>query len=147
MTRTTTAEVSQERGRERETARFGRGVEAFVLLILAQGPSYGYEIRRRLEEYGFERPASDPAALYRLLRDFEAAGSITSEWDIAGTGPARRYYSLTAQGRGDLERAAERVARVKRRSERFLAMYDALKREEAAPGGRVEPVAGAAPLT
>ena len=57
----------------REPLSFGRGSAAFVLLILAEGPSYGYDIRRRLEEYGFERATSDPGALYRLRAPRHAA--------------------------------------------------------------------------
>lgn len=106
-----------------ESFRFGRGAATFVLLIVAQGPSYGYEIRRSLEEFGYERVNSDPGALYRLLRDMESDGSIVSQWDVAGTGPARRYYSLSEQGQGDLKRGAERMEIVRRRAEQFLAAY------------------------
>ncbi len=123
---------------DRGEGRFGRGAAAFVLLILAQGPSYGYDIRRQLEAFAFARATSDPGALYRLLRDLEADGSITSEWSTGGTGPARRYYALTEQGRVDLAAAAERMGRLKWRAERFLETFEGLQRES----GRA-PVAGA----
>lgn len=104
--------------------RFGRAAEAFVLLILAQGRSYGYEIRGRLEEdFGYQRAAADAGAVYRLLRELEAGGFIESEWDIAETGPARRYYQLTDAGRAELRLDAERLRRQARRIERFFAMY------------------------
>lgn len=119
-------------GEKLESFRFGRGAEAFVLLTLAQSPSYGYEIRRRLEAFGYERATSDPGALYRLLRDMEAAGSIASRWEVGATGPARRYYTLSEQGRGDLARAARRMAQVKLRAERFLAEYDRFNSESPA---------------
>jgi PadR family transcriptional regulator PadR len=115
---------------EVESDRFGRGARSFILLVLAQSPSYGYEIRRRLEEFGYERETSDPGALYRLLRDLEAAGSIASQWDVARTGPARRVYTLTGQGRGDLKAGAERMAFVKRRAERFIALYQVFQAQE-----------------
>lgn len=113
-------------GAEMESVRFGRGAEAFILLILAQKPSYGYEIRRRLEEFGYERATNDPGALYRLLRALEGAGAISSEWDVAGTGPARRYYALSGVGRDQLKQGAARMVLSKRRAEQFLAMYDDL---------------------
>ena len=105
-----------------------------MLLLLAQKPSYGYEIRKRLEEFGYERSNADPGALYRVLRDLEAAGFIASEWDIAGTGPARRNYALTPQGREQLAMAAERMAKMKARAERFQALYAELEAAEQAAG-------------
>jgi PadR family transcriptional regulator, regulatory protein PadR len=112
-----------------EFERFGRAAVSFVLIVLAERPSYGYEIRRRLEEFGYQRATSDPGALYRLLRELEAAGSITSTWDVAGTGPARRYYTLTARGQDELQLAAAHMATVKRRAERFLDLYASLRAE------------------
>ena len=112
-----------------EFERFGRGAVSFVLIVLAERPSYGYEIRRRLEEFGYQRATSDPGALYRLLRELEAAGSISSTWDVAGTGPARRYYALTEQGRDELQLAAAHMATIKRRAERFLELYANLTAE------------------
>ena len=136
MTRDTVAAPEQRAPTDRADARFGRGAAAFILLILAQGPSYGYDIRRQLEAFAFARATSDPGALYRLLRDLEANGSISSEWSTSGTGPARRYYALTAQGRADLEAAATRMARLKWRAERFLETLDELQRQPTAAPSR-----------
>ena len=108
---------------DREPTRFGRVTRAIVLLILAQAKSYGYDIRRRLEDFGYDRADSDPGALYRLLRELETDGFITSEWTTAGTGPARRYYSLTDAGRDALQRGANGMVAMKRRAERFLDAY------------------------
>ena len=107
----------------REAVQFGRGSQSFILLILAQGRSYGYELRQRLQEdFGYQRVA-DPGALYRLLRDMEAAGFIESTWDIAGTGPARRYYQLTASGRQELAASAEKLERQASRIRRFFEVF------------------------
>ena len=110
-------------GEDRGGARFGKATQAIVLLILAQAKSYGYDIRRRLEDFGYERSESDPGALYRLLRELETDGFITSEWTTAGTGPARRYYSLTDAGRAQLQRGAKGMATLKRRAELFLDAF------------------------
>lgn len=109
----------------REAVQFGRGAQSFILLILAQGQSYGYQIRQRLEEeFGYERAAADPGALYRLLREMEAAHFIESTWNIAETGPARRYYQLTEGGREQLRLGADRLRRQVERIERFFAVYN-----------------------
>ena len=111
----------------REAVHFGRGAQSFVLLILAQGRSYGYGIRQRLEDDFDYLPAADPGALYRLLRDMEAAKLIESSWDIAETGPARRYYQLTDAGREELRNGAQRLERQARRIERFFEVLQAVK--------------------
>ncbi|HUZ76841.1 MAG TPA: PadR family transcriptional regulator [Chloroflexota bacterium] len=118
---------------EREPVRLGRATEAIVLLMLAQGRSYGYEIRRRLEEFAYEPADSDAGALYRLLRELEGGSYIASEWNVEGTGPARRYYSLTPAGRERLQRDAERMATLQLRIEHFFTAYRALDDAQAMP--------------
>ena len=49
-----------------------------------------------------ERP--ELGGLYRVLRALEEDGLVTSEWDAAAPGPAKRMYELTPAGR-DLLRA------------------------------------------
>jgi PadR family transcriptional regulator PadR len=121
----------------REQVQFGRGAQSYILLILARGRSYGYEIRQRLQdEFDYERAAADPGALYRLLRELEAAGLIASEWGIAETGPARRYYQLTDAGRAELRRGAERMLRQVKRMQHFLEEYEGLAAEGALSGER-----------
>ena len=112
----------------REEVQFGRGAQSYVLLILAHGRSYGYQIRQRLEDdFGYEKAAADPGALYRLLREMAAARFIESTWDIAETGPARRYYQLTDAGRDQLRLSAERLERQARRIGRFFEVYAQLE--------------------
>ena len=59
--------------------------------------SYGYEIAECLPQYALTDATIEGAALYRTLRTLEANGYVSSSWD-AGTGPARRNYSLTRAG-------------------------------------------------
>jgi poly-beta-hydroxybutyrate-responsive repressor len=103
-------------------ARVGRNATPFVLLVLLDGRSYGYEIRSRLEGYGFHKSASE-GVLYRLLRGLEDQGLIASEWDTAGNGPARRYYGLTPAGRERLAQSAEQLRRQARRLEQFFELF------------------------
>ena len=122
----------------REPVRFGRVTRAIVLLVLAQAKSYGYDIRRRLKEFGYDKSELDPGALYRLLRELEAEGFITSEWTTADTGPARRYYSLTDAGRDRLRQGARGMVIIKERAERFLAAYHELGLELPDPAPPLE---------
>lgn len=76
---------------------------AWLLLLLRNGPSYGYELRRELE---LRARDLDPAVMYRTLRVMEANGFITSHWMRSDAGPKRRVYDITPAGRVELERIA-----------------------------------------
>ena len=78
------------------------GAVSLVLLALldrAREPMYGYQISRRLEEAAGEAPAVKQGTLYPLLRTMEGNGLLQSEVEPSITGPPRRYYTITGQGR------------------------------------------------
>lgn len=76
-----------------------RFVEPVLLLLLKEkGHSYGYELAGELRARALTDAEIEAAALYRTLRQLEQNGCVVSAWDVAGSGPARRTYSLTAHG-------------------------------------------------
>lgn len=82
--------------------KVSRFIEPVVLRILAEKKkSYGYEIAVCLPQYALTDATIESAALYRTLRTLEANGHVQSSWE-AGSGPARRSYSLTPSGRHHL---------------------------------------------
>jgi PadR family transcriptional regulator PadR len=82
------------RGYSRRAVRF---LEPTLLLILHHGPAHGYTMKEQLAGFGLED--TDPSALYRVLRDMEARGWVTSFWEEEQTqGPPRRVYQLTELG-------------------------------------------------
>src|SRR5258708_31566459 len=64
-----------------------------VLLLLRDVSSYGYDLMKALSRFGFAM--MNPGPLYRMLRQMEKDGLVSSSWDTSGQGPARRLYSLT----------------------------------------------------
>jgi len=83
-------------------ARAERFGEPALLLLLAGGPTHGYELLERLPELlGDERV--DVGNVYRALRSLEDEGLVTSDWRADLPGPAKRTYTLTAEGRELLE--------------------------------------------
>lgn len=101
----------------------GRGMEPFVLLALATGPTYGYDLAQMLSTLGFRRAAQDPSVVYKLLRALEQRGFLRSTWQVSADGPARRSYQLTEIGEAYLhERAADMERQVQRLLE-FLTRY------------------------
>jgi DNA-binding PadR family transcriptional regulator len=72
-------------------------LEPSLLLLLHHGPAHGYTLLERLGQFGLE--GLNPSVVYRVLRDMEARGWVTSTWDEERTqGPPRRVYRLTALG-------------------------------------------------
>lgn len=82
------------------------GTVALVLLAIierATRPLYGYQIARSLEDreqsQGMDVPMMKQGALYPVLRSLEASGLLQSEVEPSVSGPPRRYYQITAEGR------------------------------------------------
>jgi DNA-binding PadR family transcriptional regulator len=81
-----------------------RFVEPLLLFLLKRkGRSYGYQLANDVRAYALTDAEIEVAALYRTLRQLEVNGCVTSEWDVEGSGPARRVYVLTAHGEEHLQ--------------------------------------------
>jgi PadR family transcriptional regulator PadR len=77
------------------------GIVSLALLALlarADKPLYGYQIAKELEGYGGGLPVKQ-GTLYPVLRSLEAGGLLSSEVEPSVTGPPRRYYLVTDDGR------------------------------------------------
>jgi PadR family transcriptional regulator PadR len=98
-----------------------RFVEPVVLFLLdKKGRAYGYDLSNDLKEHALTDAEIERAALYRTLRHLEANGNVVSEWDTAGSGPARRVYRLTRQGKRHLGEWAAVLDNLSRSMGRFV---------------------------
>lgn len=93
---------------ERVSRKFQKELNAGVCSLLLLGvlararrPMYGYEICRRLADAHGELPMQR-GALYPVLRALAAAGLLASEVEPSVSGPPRRYYRVTRDGRAAL---------------------------------------------
>ncbi|MBI4213423.1 MAG: helix-turn-helix transcriptional regulator [Chloroflexi bacterium] len=93
------------------------------MLELLRGPSYGYDLIRQIAALGFRRAAVEPGVVYKVLRSLEETGAIHSQWSTEGSGPARRYYEITDEGRAFLRRRAHQLKRYQANLERLLSAY------------------------
>jgi DNA-binding PadR family transcriptional regulator len=98
-----------------------RFVEPVLLFLLKRkGRSYGYELANDLRACALTDAEIEVAALYRTLRQLEVNGCVTSEWDVEGSGPARRVYVLTAHGEEHLQEWATVLDHMSRSMKRFI---------------------------
>ncbi|MBA2558838.1 MAG: helix-turn-helix transcriptional regulator, partial [Propionibacteriales bacterium] len=95
-----------------------------LLLLLAEGTSHGYELLDQVAALGLER--ADPGRLYRCLRAMDEEGLVRSLWEPSATGPARRTYALTDDGREWLHALAGSLAEVSRALGTFHQRYTLL---------------------
>lgn len=82
------------------------GTVALVLLSVidcARGPMYGYQIAKQVEIAGEDLPMMKHGALYPVLRSLEGNGLLESSVEPSVSGPPRRYYSITDEGRATLK--------------------------------------------
>jgi DNA-binding PadR family transcriptional regulator len=70
----------------------------FVLRVLHDGPSHGYDIARAVERVTSGCCSPTEGGLYPVLRDFEQGGYVTVETEIV-SGRERKIYTLTDKGR------------------------------------------------
>lgn len=67
-----------------------------ILLLLAEGPSHGYDLLTQLSGLGLHY--DDRGTVYRCLRAMEQERFLHSWWEHSTAGPARRTYALTSDG-------------------------------------------------
>lgn len=102
------------------TVQVKKGVlELCILNALAADERYGYDLVKSLVEV--PGLGITEGTVYPLLSRLRVAGLITSRLEESSAGPARKYYSLTKEGRkvmetmndylGELNRGAERLRR------------------------------------
>jgi PadR family transcriptional regulator PadR len=79
--------------------------------VLRDGPTYAYEIIRRIFEQSRHTIRWHQGTVYHVLHHLERQGLVTSKWVELSSGRQRRYYRLTTRGqRAWRERRAEWVA-------------------------------------
>lgn len=113
-------------GLPRQAVRFS------LLVLLAEGHAHGYELLEQVGELGHRRV--DPGGLYRSLRSMEQEGLVRSWWTPSRSGPARRIYALSDEGRDWMHLWAAAMAEGHRRMGELLDRYERLgERREVQP--------------
>ena len=81
------------------------GIASLVLLSVLKNskePMYGYQIAKMLDDYSGESVFMKQGALYPVLRSLESGGLLESNVEPSVSGPPRRYYKITSEGKKTL---------------------------------------------
>ena len=82
------------------------GLVALVLLSVLEASAedlYGYEIAKRLQKANEGEALFKEGTIYPVLRTLSATGLLTSQVVPSYSGPPRRYYRITDEGRTVLQ--------------------------------------------
>ena len=88
-----------------------------VLMVLAEGPSYGYGIMKAVDEHSGGAVSPEIGSMYRVLSRLLGEGWVEETPPPKGAQPGarglpRRYYALTPEGRAVAMAEASRLAQV-----------------------------------
>ena len=104
-----------------------------LLLLLAEGPSHGYDLLEQVRRLGIR--GAEPGGLYRYLRSMEKEQLVSSWWEPSQAGPARRTYVLTDEGRKALDSSVNSLRDVREILVSLLDRYDGLAHQTGAARG------------
>lgn len=82
------------------------GIAAMVLLALLDRSGeemYGYQIAKEIGAKAGGASFLKQGAIYPVLRSLHAAGMLSSRVEVSVSGPPRRYYTISEEGRGALQ--------------------------------------------
>ena len=73
-----------------------------ILQSLSRGPLHGYAIARRIQDRSANGLQIEDGSLYPALNRMLVKGWLTAEWGISENNRKARFYSLTREGRKQL---------------------------------------------
>ena len=97
-------------------------LRACLLLLLADDSSHGYELLEQLRELGLR--VAEPGGMYRALRSMDEDGLVQSWWEPSQSGPARRRYVITDEGRASLKAWIAEIMITRRRLDELVRRHE-----------------------
>ncbi len=82
-------------------------LDLLVLKTLAREPLHGWAVAKRIQVLSGDALSVGQGSLYPALHRLEQQGWIRSEWKDSDLGRNAKFYSLTRDGRKQLERELE----------------------------------------
>jgi PadR family transcriptional regulator PadR len=82
-------------------------LDLLILKTLAREPLHGWAISKRIQLLSGEVLAVQQGSLYPALHRLEQQGWITAEWKATEQGRPGKFYTLSREGKRQLERELE----------------------------------------
>jgi PadR family transcriptional regulator, regulatory protein PadR len=82
-------------------------LDMLILKALTWEPMHGYAITRWLESTTGSALRVEEGSLYPALHRMAKRGWVEAEWGVSENNRRAKYYSLTAEGRRQLQREAK----------------------------------------
>ena len=79
-------------------------LDLLILRTLSPQPMHGWAIAKRIQQLSCEVLQVQQGSLYPALHRLEQQGWIEAKWAESETGRQAKFYSLTAAGRGQMEK-------------------------------------------
>ena len=117
-----TEEKENNRNNNAGTDAWAKNWHVPVILLMLRGwNSYGYELMEKMSTFGLN--VMNPGTFYRMLRQMEKDGIVSSSWDTSEAGPARRVYSITDAGEAYLKLWTESLNQYQKMMSTFFDLY------------------------
>jgi PadR family transcriptional regulator, regulatory protein PadR len=87
-------------------------LDLLILKTILLVPMHGWAIAKRIQQLSGEVLQVQQGSLYPALHRLEQQGWIKAKWAESETGRQAKFYSLTAAGRGQLEKETANWARL-----------------------------------
>jgi DNA-binding PadR family transcriptional regulator len=81
----------------------GASATLLILSMLKRGDNYGYEIVQTVKELTNNEIKWKEASIYPVLQKLESSGMIKSYWQVHEGERPRKYYTILADGKVQLE--------------------------------------------
>jgi PadR family transcriptional regulator PadR len=97
-------------------------LDLLILRTLQSGPMHGWSISERIEQISRDVLQVNQGSLYPALHRLEHQDWIKADWGVSELGRRARFYTLTPQGRKQLELETENWSRLSGAIGRVLKM-------------------------
>jgi PadR family transcriptional regulator PadR len=87
-------------------------LDLLVLKTLVREPVHGWGIAKRIEQLSDDVLSVGQGSLYPALHRLEQQGWISAEWKDSDLGRSAKFYSLTREGKKQLESELKSWARL-----------------------------------
>lgn len=101
-----------------------RWLQFLILRVVCEEPMHGYETIKKIEKLSEGRHKVKSGTMYTTLRRMEKKKLLKSGWEKNESGPDKRIYSITEEGREHLKSWLEMIRERKKMMEKMTRFYE-----------------------